>query len=69
MRIRKFGLALAIAAGLSACGNTEAKRALSGAAIGGITGAVVGGGVTLGLVVGAAAGIMCNDISPNYCIR
>jgi hypothetical protein len=69
MRSRKIGLVCAIALALAACGDTDTKRALSGGAIGGVTGAVVGGGATLGIVVGAAAGIFCNDVSPSYCLR
>ena len=69
MRTKKFGLACVIALALSACADNDTKRALSGGAIGRVTGAVVGGGATLGIVVGAAAGIFCNDVSPSYCLR
>ena len=68
MRIRNIGLAVAVSLGLAACGNTEGSRALSGAAIGGVGAAAIGGSVTLGIVVGGAAGILCNDFSPNYCL-
>ena len=69
MRIKTIGLIAAVTLGLAACGNSEAERALSGAAIGGVGAAVLGGSTTLGVVVGAAAGILCNDVSPDYCIN
>lgn len=69
MRIRNIAVLAVVSLGLAGCGNTEAKRALSGGAIGGVSAVVLGANTTLGVVIGAAAGIMCNDISPNYCLR
>ena len=68
MRIKTYGLIAAATLALSACGGSEAERALSGAGIGGITAAALGGDPTLGLAVGAVAGILCNDFSPGYCL-
>ena len=59
---RLFGLALigSIALGASACGSNPGSRALSGALIGGTTGAIVGGlfarHPTTGALVGGAIG-------------
>ena len=61
---------IALAVGLSACGNTSGDRALSGgglgaaggAAIGALTGTSVLGGAALGGVAGAATGALT---SPN----
>ena len=60
-------LLLAAAISLSACGNTKGERALSGAGIGGATGAVgtaiVGGPVLAGAAVGAAAGAVVGAVT------
>jgi hypothetical protein len=55
--MNKAVLVLPLALGLGACGTTFADRALSGAAIGAGTGAVVGPvGVGAGAIVGGAVG-------------
>ncbi|MEO0989693.1 MAG: hypothetical protein AAFX00_01955 [Pseudomonadota bacterium] len=69
MDIRKIGLGLAFAALLAGCGDTEGSRAVSGAAIGGIALGVATGGVGLGLLAGGTAGVLCDDVDPEYCVR
>ena len=68
MRLRNIGMAAIVAFGLSACGNTDGSQALTGAAMGGVGALAVGGSTTLGIVVGGALGILCDDVSPSYCL-
>ncbi|MEM9128073.1 MAG: hypothetical protein AAGB28_19945 [Pseudomonadota bacterium] len=67
-RMRRVGCAVLAAAFLAGCGGSEGSRAVSGAAIGGITLGVLTGGVGLGILAGGAAGVMCNDVNPQYCV-
>jgi hypothetical protein len=61
--VRKILIASTFALALAGCGSTQGDRALGGAALGGATGAVVGGlatgtggGALAGAAVGAAGG-------------
>jgi osmotically inducible lipoprotein OsmB len=54
--------ALAAILGLSACGDTDLERGLSGAAGGAVVGEVTGGNALTGAVVGGAAGVFCDDL-------
>ncbi len=61
--MKKIWVAAALGLSLAACGTTEGDRALTGAALGGATGAVVGGvatgrpgGALAGAAIGAAGG-------------
>lgn len=47
--------------GLSACGDSDLERGLSGAAIGGVTAEVLGGNAATGALIGGAAGVLCDD--------
>ena len=65
--IASFGMAL-IAVSFSACSgmSTRDKNTAAGAAIGGVAGAVLTGGSTVGTVGGAAVGgVIGNQIDPN----
>ena len=52
---------------LAACGDTDLERGLSGAAIGVLGAELVGGDALSGAVVGGAAGVLCDDLSPELC--
>ena len=60
-------LLLTAAISLSACGNTQGERALSGAGIGAATGAVgtalVGGHVIAGTAIGAGVGAIAGAVT------
>jgi uncharacterized membrane protein len=62
--MKKFLVFSAIALGVAACGSTPQDRALSGAAIGGASGAVIGGATagTTGAIVGGAGGAAAGAI-------
>ncbi|MEM8629684.1 MAG: hypothetical protein AAGF74_00475 [Pseudomonadota bacterium] len=69
MRYNKILCGLALASLLGACGDTEGSRAMSGAVVGGIALGAVTGGFGLGVLAGSAAGIMCDDFNPSYCVE
>ena len=52
----------AAALGLSGCVMSDIERAGVGAAAGGITAAAFDGNVTTGILAGAAAGALCDDV-------
>ena len=52
---------------VAGCGNTDAKRGVSGGAIGAVGAAVIGADPVVGAAVGVAAGVFCNDITPSVC--
>lgn len=52
---------------LAACGNSDLERGASGAAIGAVTAEVLGGNVITGAAIGGAAGVLCDDFSPENC--
>ncbi len=54
-----FAATLAIAG----CNASDLERAGAGAIIGGVGTAVLGGSVATGVVVGAAAGALCDDVN------
>ena len=67
-RLLATSLTAALALGLGACSgmSTRDKNTATGAAIGGVAGAVLTGGSTAGTVGGAAVGgVIGNQIDPN----
>jgi hypothetical protein len=56
-----------MAFGIAACGDTDLERGVSGAAIGGVGSSVVGGSVLTGALIGGAAGVLCDDLTPEVC--
>lgn len=60
-------LAFAGILGLAACGDTDIERGVSGAAIGAVAATVVDGDAFTGAVIGGAAGVLCDDVSPQNC--
>ncbi len=63
--MRKTGTLIAVVAvlGLAACGDTDLERGVSGAAAGAVTAAALDGNVVTGAAVGAAAGVLCDDLT------
>ena len=53
--------------GLAACGDTDLERGVSGAAIGAVGAELTGGNVVTGAAVGGAAGVLCDDLTPELC--
>ena len=53
--------------GLAACGDTDLERGISGAAIGAGAATVTGGDAVTGAVIGGAAGVFCDDLTPELC--
>lgn len=63
MRTKFTIIALFMAtAGVSGCVASDLERAGIGAVVGGVGTAVVGGSVATGVLVGAAAGALCDDV-------
>lgn len=52
---------------LAACGDTDLERGVTGAAIGGVGARVAGGDALTGALVGGAAGVVCDDVTPDLC--
>ena len=48
---------------LSACGDTDLERGLTGAGIGAVGAELTGGSAVTGAVVGGAAGVVCDDVN------
>lgn len=62
-KIKLVALCAIAATLLSGCfARTDLDRAAVGAAAGGVGAAVLGGSVATGVVVGAAAGALCDDV-------
>ena len=59
--------AVAAALALSGCGDTDLERGVSGAAIGAVGAELTGGNVVAGAAVGGAAGVLCDDLTPELC--
>ena len=63
----RVALALSLATGLSACGDTTGEQALFGAGAGAVTAAAVNGNVATGAAIGLAANLLyCSD-NPSSC--
>ena len=60
-------LAIAATLGLAACGDTDLERGVSGAAIGAVGAELTGGSAVTGAAVGGAAGVLCDDLTPELC--
>lgn len=61
----KFKITALVAAmlAMSGCVSSDIERAGVGALVGGVGTAAVGGSVATGVVVGAAAGALCDDVN------
>ena len=56
-----------MALGLSACGDSDLERGASGAAIGAVGAELTGGNAIVGATLGASAGVLCDDLTPELC--
>jgi hypothetical protein len=66
----KMGILLASAAlALSACGYNELSRSTTGAIAGGVVAAATDNDVATGVLIGGAAGALCDDVTPELCPR
>ncbi|MFO7919495.1 MAG: hypothetical protein R6U99_01535 [Nioella sp.] len=60
-KIKLIALCAIATGGLAGCLNNDLDRAAAGAAIGGAGAYAVGGSVATGVIVGTAAGALCDD--------
>ena len=60
-------LAVMASFGLAACGDNDLERGVSGAAIGAVGAELTGGNAVTGAAVGGAAGVFCDDLTPQLC--
>ncbi len=67
MRTSIITVAIAAILGLAACGDTDLERGVSGAAIGAVGAEITGGNPVTGAAVGGAAGVFCDDLTPELC--
>ena len=64
---KSFLIAVIATLGLAACGDSDLERGVSGAAIGAVGAELTGGNVLVGASVGGAAGVLCDDLTPEVC--
>ncbi|SMX49498.1 hypothetical protein [Maliponia aquimaris] len=67
MRIFTISLALVATLGLAACEGTDIERGVIGAGIGAASAAATGRNVAAGAAIGGAAGVVCDDVTPDLC--
>ncbi|WP_417208050.1 hypothetical protein [Antarctobacter sp.] len=67
MRIITLSVALAATLGLAACEGTDLERGVMGAGIGAASAAATGRSVAAGAAIGGAAGVVCDDVTPELC--
>ena len=65
MRKTKFAIAIIAIAGLAGCLESDLERGIAGAGAGIVIADIFGGDSTTSAVVGAAAGVFCDDAG--YC--
>ena len=65
----RFAPAALIAAAsiLAACEGTDIERGAIGAAGGALAAKVTNNDVATGALIGGAAGVVCDDVTPQYC--
>ncbi|MBP0481129.1 hypothetical protein [Sagittula salina] len=67
MRIFTLIVAAASAFSLAACEGTDLERGVMGAGIGAATASATGRNVAAGAAIGGAAGVVCDDVTPQLC--
>ncbi len=67
MRIFTISAALVATLGLAACEGTDLERGVIGAGIGAAGAAATGRNVAGAAAVGGAAGVLCDDVTPQLC--
>ena len=60
-------LILAAGLGLAACSGSDFERGVLGAGGGALTARALGGDPLTGALVGGAAGVVCDDLTPDLC--
>ena len=63
----KLIIAMSVAATPAACGDSDLERGLSGAAAGAVAADVTDNDVGTGALIGGAAGVLCDDLTPQLC--
>lgn len=64
---KTLGILFVTALGLSACGYSDLSRGGTGAAAGAVLAAATDNNPVTGALVGAAAGALCDDVTPELC--
>ena len=67
MRIFTIVIALASTLGLAACEGTDLERGVIGAGIGAAAASATNRNVAAGAAIGGAAGVVCDDVTPDLC--
>ncbi|GAA4224459.1 hypothetical protein J4E08_00790 [Sagittula sp. NFXS13] len=67
MRILALTLVAASTLGLAACEGTDLERGVIGAGVGAAAASATGGNVAGAAAVGGAAGVICDDVTPQLC--
>lgn len=67
MRIRPLILLGLAGMAVAACEGTDIERGALGAGVGAASAAALDGNIAAGAAVGGAAGIVCDDLTPNLC--
>lgn len=67
MKITAKLAALFAVLGLAACESSDLPRAATGAGAGYLVDRATGGDGSVGAAVGAAGGVVCDDVAPRYC--
>ena len=67
MRTFRLLFACVVAGSLSACLDTDLERGLVGATGGAFAADAMGGDVTRGMLIGATAGVLCDDLNVPGC--
>lgn len=67
MSIRSAMLAVCTCLGLAACSGTDLERGLLGAGAGAVVAKSTGTDVLGGAAIGGAAGVVCDDLTPQLC--
>lgn len=67
MRIITLSAAIAATLGLAACEGTDLERGVIGAGVGAAGAAATGRNVAAGAALGGAAGVVCDDVTPDLC--
>lgn len=69
MQSLKILAAIGMAIPLSGCLQNDAERAVAGAAAGAVIASATDNDVATGAVVGAAAGVFCDDLNVPGCVN
>jgi len=67
MRYKFAAAGLAVILALGACGETDFERGVTGAAIGAVGASLTGNDPLVGGAIGAGVGVLCDDLTPQYC--